>query len=107
MADETVVPPIIPAHFPVKRAKAEDDNGGVVAVKVDDANNNNMSAVMNGWFSEISPMWPGVFISLFHLCPPFVVVCVCVCVWLSLSLLHNCKNINKDTIFIYDHLFFF
>lgn len=32
---------------------------GVVSAEMEGANSNNISSVISGWFSEISPMWPG------------------------------------------------
>lgn len=55
--------------LPVKRPRDEEDeivkNGvsadGSVSMETDSNNNNSISAVIPGWFSEISPMWPGLF----------------------------------------------
>ena len=58
------------ADLPVKRPRedGESEDNGVVSVSVEmedtDSNHNeseNMSSVIPGWFSEISPMWPGEF----------------------------------------------
>ncbi|CAL0314056.1 unnamed protein product [Lupinus luteus] len=51
-AEESVVNTI---DFPVKRQKENEENGAV-SVSNDP---NGISAVIPGWFSEISPMWPG------------------------------------------------
>ena len=67
MAEESGVT----ADLPVKRQREDgesEDNGGVsVSVELEDSGCNhneleNMSSVIPGWFSEISPMWPGEFI---------------------------------------------
>ncbi|GFZ21261.1 spermidine synthase [Actinidia rufa] len=56
------------ADLPVKRPREDgesEDNGGVsVSVEMEDSDCThneleNMSSVIPGWFSEISPMWPG------------------------------------------------
>jgi spermidine synthase len=39
-----------------KRARAEDGEAASAEVVA-----NGISAVIPGWFSEISPMWPGMF----------------------------------------------
>ncbi|XP_031125681.1 spermidine synthase 1 [Ipomoea triloba] len=58
-------------ELPVKRQREDGQNGESVSVEMEDANNNNnnaaagdkeeqcFSSVIPGWFSEISPMWPG------------------------------------------------
>nr|GME12047.1 spermidine synthase 1 [Ipomoea batatas] len=59
-------------ELPVKRQREDGENGESVSVEMEDANNNNnnnaaagdkeeqcFSSVIPGWFSEISPMWPG------------------------------------------------
>ena len=43
-----------------KRLRAEDVEVTVEEVRAEEVvANNGISAVMPGWFSEISPMWPG------------------------------------------------
>lgn len=58
MAEESGVVVSVPTDLPVKRPSEGKDNG-VVSVEMEDTNN--ISAVIPGWFSEISPMWPGGF----------------------------------------------
>lgn len=55
-AEESVVES---TDFPVKRQRENEENG----VSVTDGTNvpQGLSAVIPGWFSEISPMWPGSF----------------------------------------------
>lgn len=65
MAEETVSS----TDFPVKKPREEEENG-VVAVtasmEVEGYQDpNGISAVIPGWFSEISPMWPGGVFFLF------------------------------------------
>ena len=53
--------------FPVKRAREEEVNGGSAAeaaaadmeIESDNVLPDSISGVIPGWFSEISPMWPG------------------------------------------------
>ena len=53
--------------LPMKRAREDEENGVSAAstVSVETEGNNNehesISTVIPGWFSEISPMWPGEF----------------------------------------------
>lgn len=52
--------------FPMKRQREEDGENGVSqniasTVSKDQPQPNGLSAVIPGWFSEISPMWPGLF----------------------------------------------
>lgn len=57
MAEESVA-----GDFPVKRPREEEQNG--VSVAMDTEGNkepDSISTVIPGWFSEISPMWPGGF----------------------------------------------
>lgn len=56
MAEESAVVVSVPTDLPVKRPSEGKDNG-VVSVEMEGTNN--ISAVIPGWFSEISPMWPG------------------------------------------------
>lgn len=62
MASESVVES---SDLPVKRQRDEEENGvSVSTVSVDmegckDSGDNGISSVIPGWFSEISPMWPG------------------------------------------------
>jgi spermidine synthase len=41
----------------MKRQRDDQENNGVSVDK--DPNANGVSSVIPGWFSEISPMWPG------------------------------------------------
>ncbi|KDP26563.1 hypothetical protein JCGZ_17721 [Jatropha curcas] len=48
--------------LPVKRAREEEENGvsdTTVAMETENTNNDYISSVIPGWFSEISPLWPG------------------------------------------------
>ncbi|BBG94093.1 Spermidine synthase 2, partial [Prunus dulcis] len=52
------------ADFPLKRSREEEENGvyaaSTVSVETDTGKEaDGVSAVIPGWFSEISPMWPG------------------------------------------------
>lgn len=57
-------------EFPVKRPREEEENGGA-SVEMEQNNGSTtklpdcMSSVIPGWFSEISPMWPGNFLFTF------------------------------------------
>lgn len=55
MAEESV-------DVPVKRPREEEENGvSTSAVGMEtEGNPDYISSVIPGWFSEISPMWPGV-----------------------------------------------
>lgn len=72
MAEETGV---VAADLPVKRPREKEENGAAAAaaaattMEVDGTSKEPgcISAVIPGWFSEISPMWPGVFPCLFNL----------------------------------------
>ncbi|CAN0892903.1 Spermidine synthase 1 [Linum grandiflorum] len=58
MTEETVA---ASTDLPVKRPREEDDNGAS-AMETDTAAENgtaDVSTVIPGWFSEMSPMWPG------------------------------------------------
>lgn len=65
---------------------AAGEGNGVVSVEKEGGNNNNISHIISGWFSEISPMWPGnIFLPFLHV--PFsrffvFVICKYVCVFL-------------------------
>lgn len=55
-------------ELPVKRPRAEEEENGGVSVEME-VNNGAvtelpecMSSVIPGWFSEMSPMWPGDFL---------------------------------------------
>lgn len=73
-------------ELPVKRQREDGQNGESVSVEMEDANNNNnnaaagdkeeqcFSSVIPGWFSEISPMWPGQFSKP-------LIICVCLFVF--------------------------
>lgn len=50
----------------LKRQREEEENGVSVS--------NGVSAVIPGWFSEISPMWPGLFFSYTLLSDSFKVL---------------------------------
>lgn len=59
-------------ELPVKRPREEEEeeNGGVsVEMEVNNGGSTalpeSMSSVIPGWFSEISPMWPGDFLEMF------------------------------------------
>lgn len=57
------------SELPVKRPRVEEENGGVsVEMELNNGGATElpecMSSVIPGWFSEISPMWPGNFV--FH-----------------------------------------
>lgn len=62
MAEESIIISV-PKDMPVKRPR-----DGEEIVVLEDVNNNekdseyNISSVIPGWFSEISPMWPGLFL---------------------------------------------
>lgn len=70
MAEESVVI-AVPTDLPIKRPREGEENGAVSALTEENNSNNttinnsdkdsefNISAVIPGWFSEISPMWPG------------------------------------------------
>ncbi|XP_028754411.1 spermidine synthase 2-like [Neltuma alba] len=45
--------------FPVKRQREDGENGVPASTVSVEADGNGVSAVIPGWFSEISPMWPG------------------------------------------------
>lgn len=54
------------------------EGNGVVSVEMEGANNNNISRVISGWFSEISPMWPGIIFYMYpflYFDPLYVYVC--------------------------------
>lgn len=58
---------VVGTDLPVKRPREGEENGGAV-YSVDmaedkDSSQYNISSVIPGWFSEISPMWPGLFLS--------------------------------------------
>lgn len=71
MAEESGAP-VSCADLPVKRPREDEENGvssaaAAVAMEMEaDTNNTSkeadgISSVIPGWFSEISPMWPGSF----------------------------------------------
>lgn len=68
MAEESVA--ALTTDLPVKRPREEEEeeaNGVVASMETDGTKEpDSISAVIPGWFSEISPMWPGGF-SLFSL----------------------------------------
>lgn len=55
MAEDGVV---ASADFPVKRPREEEENGASMDTETS-KDPDSISAVIPGWFSEISPMWPG------------------------------------------------
>ena len=85
MAEEGVV---LGTDLPVKRPREEENmvenNGNGASMETDETKTKpqGLSAVIPGWFSEISPMWPGL--SLF-INPPylFVFLLFWVCLFLS------------------------
>lgn len=60
-------------ELPVKRPREEEEENGGVSVDMEMNNGGStplpesMSSVIPGWFSEISPMWPGDFLEMFVL----------------------------------------
>lgn len=80
MAEENVG---VSTDLPVKRPR-EDEVGNEVSATTEamdtetntNTNNNYISSVIPGWFSEISPMWPGIFPSLI---PPFFFCILLLC----------------------------
>jgi len=54
----------------LKRPREEDDNGGAATMETENGDQKKepacFSTVIPGWFSEMSPMWPGLvsFLSL-------------------------------------------
>lgn len=76
MAGESVA-----GDLPVKRPREEEENGvSVSAVAMETEGNkepDSVSTVIPGWFSEISPMWPGGFSLKFHILFSFI----CFTVW--------------------------
>ncbi|KAL3578240.1 hypothetical protein D5086_019744 [Populus alba] len=57
MAEESVV-----TDLPVKRPREDEENGASAATEAMETETNSndcISSVIPGWFSEISPMWPG------------------------------------------------
>ncbi|CAK9184554.1 unnamed protein product [Ilex paraguariensis] len=56
MAEESGVA-LVGSDLQVKKAREEEENNGV-SVEMEGCNNN-ISSIIPGWFSEISPMWPG------------------------------------------------
>ncbi|KAA8529555.1 hypothetical protein F0562_033646 [Nyssa sinensis] len=65
MAEESGVASF-PTDLPIKRPREDGENNGVsvssVSVEMEDSNKEEseyISSVIPGWFSEISPMWPG------------------------------------------------
>ena len=61
MADELAA---VSTDLPVKRPREDEEENGVAPAAVPDS----ISAVIPGWFSEISPMWPGSFLAFSLLC---------------------------------------
>lgn len=66
------------SDLPVKRPREDEEkeadnnshnhNIGSASMELDsDKQPDCISSVINGWFSEISPMWPGSFFSLYRL----------------------------------------
>jgi len=90
MAEEGVV---LGTDLPVKRPREEENmienNGNGVSMETDETKNKpqGLSAVIPGWFSEISPMWPGL--SLLYQPPLFLhFFLLWVCLFLGLSSLY-------------------
>jgi len=57
MAAENVV-----VESPMKKQRDDEENGVSVSMEMEggkDSDANGLSSVIPGWFSEISPMWPG------------------------------------------------
>ena len=49
--------------LPVKRPREDEENGALTATEAMETETNSsdyISSVIPGWFSEISPMWPGI-----------------------------------------------
>ena len=88
MAEECVM---VSNDLPVKRPREEEEENGVSSastVSMELEGNKEqpdcISAVIPGWFSEISPMWPGgspsLFLFLFSKTPSlFIMICVFGC----------------------------
>lgn len=58
MAEESFV-----GDLPVKRPREDEENGAFAATEAMETETNSsdyISSVIPGWFSEISPMWPGI-----------------------------------------------
>ena len=63
--------PVSCTDLPVKRPREDEENGVSASAMETEGDNNNtsnnveethgISSVIPGWFSEISPMWPGAF----------------------------------------------
>ena len=93
MADEGIVASGI--DLPVKRPREEEEQGknmtknngnGVssVSMETEDSNKlpNSFSSIIPGWFSEISPMWPGLsHQSKSHLFFLFTLISLSFCRW--------------------------
>lgn len=83
------------ADFPLKRSREEEENGVYVASTVSGETDtgkeaDGVSAVIPGWFSEISPMWPGWFsLTYASFCFPFAMTCV--------RQLRNCGKVAKSS----------
>lgn len=69
MAEEGVA---VSNDVPVKRPREDGENVPSPTTVVmetegnaenNNSNNDHISSVIPGWFSEISPMWPGMFLS--------------------------------------------
>lgn len=82
---------VLGTELPSKRAREEEEviNGVSSVVEMADSVNNNNSAdgqplprgissVIPGWFSEISPMWPGPLLLLFTVLD-FIFIEFCFC----------------------------
>lgn len=71
MAEQTTV--AAATDSPLKRPREGDENGAAAF-----ETNANISSVIPGWFSEISPMWPGGFSFISH----FLTVFICMKVFI-------------------------
>jgi hypothetical protein len=81
-AENTTLPES--TDFPLKRQREEEKDedqlphNGVSETVPKEPQPNGLSSVIPGWFSEISPMWPGSFslMTLFFLFPKIQYFCV-------------------------------
>ena len=74
MAEESVV-----TDLPMKRPREDEENGASAATEAMETEANSsvcISSVIPGWFSEISPMWPGISLLQypFIFLPPFLLL---------------------------------
>ena len=75
MAEESIVISV-PKDMPVKRPRdGEEEIVVLQEVKTNEKDAEySISSVIPGWFSEISPMWPGLFFFLVLIRPFFMYV---------------------------------